>query len=86
MIRLPQYDGKTRRAELVVFAALGCLGLAVVGGALFNAGRFAANRDGIEDTLTGGQPSQAVLASMPTNHSGTNLTGVRRHSLAEHAS
>lgn len=76
MNRLPRYDSPTRRFELGVFLGLGLTALALIGPALIESGRFAANRAAITEALTAGQPADTELACCPTNPAVTNVTAI----------
>ena len=78
MKRLPGYDSRTSRAELMAFCSLGLVGTALVTAAVSNAIKFAAARDDIVTALSAPGPKEQVLASANATNGLTNL--IRLHS------
>jgi hypothetical protein len=78
MNRLPGYDHPTGRSELVMFSSLGSAAVALIGFAVFDATRFASERDCIVARLSG-EPMELIQAATPanTNHAFTNFTAIR---------
>ena len=73
MKRLPGYDYTTSRTELVAFASLGSVGVALIVLAVGNAARFAEAREEIVTALSVPAATQQLAASSNTNHALTNV-------------
>ena len=73
MKRLPGYDNTTDRTELVAFASLGSVGIALITLAVGDAVRFAEAREEIAASLSVSTATQQLVASSNTNHALTNV-------------
>ena len=72
--RLPGFDQRTGRWELLVFVSLGIAGIWLAVAAARQAGHFATERDAIAATLTGGQAMARHRSK--TKHAATNFTAI----------